>query len=497
VAANEESPLRRLLSSSVLYALTGVAQQVAGFLLIPVYTRLIPPAEYGLLELLTALLSIAVLSVTLGLSSAINKVYHRDCQTPDEQRAVVGTALAASFPLVVVVGGLLLTFAAQISEALLGSPEHADLLRIAVASSLCYAVLGMVLGGLRARERTAAYSSVTVVQFSLAMVLNLVLVVVFGLGVRGVLLGNLTANVSALALALALTGPGRIAFDRRLVRPLFAFGIAVIPSMLSSWVMDVSDRYLLRLFRDLDEVAQYGVGYKFGMAVQLLVTWPFQLAWPAIAFGISRDEGHERTYARVLTYLLLLLTFVVLLFVAASTSVLPFVIGAKYAPACAVVPVVAAAYALSALQYCVSPGIHVGGRTRSLSVIGVAAAVSNLVLGLLMIPSLGMTGAAWATVAAYGLAFAGSAWLAQRSHPVRYERGRIARIVGAGLVAYALMRLVSAEAVGVWLPVGQIGALGVFLVLVLLSGFVARDERQYVAGLVHRYVLVEGRQQGT
>jgi O-antigen/teichoic acid export membrane protein len=496
-ATGPGGPLRRLLSSTVVYALTGVAQQTAGFLLIPVYTRVIPPAEYGLLELLSAFLPIAVLCVTLGLSSAINKVYHRDCRTPEERQAVLGTALAGSLPLIMLVGGLLLALAAPVSRALMGSAEHADLFRIAVASSLCYAVLGMVLGGLRARERTFAYSAVTVTQFSLAVATNLVLVLAVRLGVKGVLLGNLVANVSALGLALVLTGAGgRVAFDRRLLRPLFAFGVAIIPAMLASWVMDVSDRYLLRLFRDLAEVAQYGVGYKFGMAVQLLVTWPFQLAWPAIAFGISREEGHERTYARVLTYLLLLLTLVVLVFVAASTSVLPTVIGRKYAPACGVVPVIAAAYALSALVYCVSPGIHVAGRTRALSLIGVGAAASNLALGLLLIPSLGMTGAAWATVAAYGLALAGTVWLAQRSHPVRYEGGRLVRILAAGGVAYGAMRLLSAHAAGAWLAVGQVGALAVFLLLLLLSGFMGREEREYVAGLVHRYALVEGRQPG-
>lgn len=498
MADTSDGPLRRLLSSSVLYAVTGFAQQTAGFLLIPIYTRVIPPAEYALLELITAFLSIAVMCVTLGLGSAINKVYHRDCDTPEQQRAVLGTALAASLPMFGVVGGALLAFAGPISALLLGSAEHAGLLRIAVASSLSYAALGMVLGGLRARERTVAYSTVTAVQFSLALALNVVFVAVLGLGVRGILLGNLTANVSALTLAFALTGAaGRVVFDRRLVRPLFAFGIAIVPSMLASWVMDVSDRYLLRMFRDFSEVAQYGVGYKFGMAVQLLVTWPFQLAWPAIAFGISREEGHERTYARVLTYLLLVVTLVVLVFVAASTSVLPVVIGREYAAACTVVPVVAAAYALSALQYCVSPGIHIGGRTRALSTIGVAAAVSNLVFGLALIPSLGMTGAAWATVAAYALAFAGSAWLAQRSHPVRYERARIARILGAGVVAYGALRVVAAQAAGAWLVVGQVGVLGVFAVLVLLSGFVAPDERESVIAFAQRWLPVAGRQQRT
>ena len=489
--------LRRLASSTVVYALTSVAQQVTGFLLIPVYTRVIPPSEYGLLELMSAFLPIAVLSVTLGLSSAINKVYHRDCRTDEERSAVLGTALAGSLPLMGFVGGVLLLFAGPLSAALMGSAEHADLFRIAVFSSLSSGVLGMVLGGLRARERTIAYSTVTITQFSLALATNLVLVLVVGLGVKGVLLGNLLANVAALLLALVLTGSGgRTAFDRRLLRPLFAFGVAVIPAMLASWVMDVSDRYLLRLFRDLEEVAQYGVGYKFGMSVQLLVTWPFQLAWPAIAFGISGEEGHERTYARVLTYLLLLLTFVVLLFVAASTSVLPVVIGSKYIPGCRVVPVIAAAYALSALVYCVSPGIHVAGRTRMLSVIGVGAAVSNVLLGLVLIPRFGMTGAAWATVAAYGLAFAGSAWLAQRSHPVRYERGRVARIVVAGVVAWGVMRVVSAQAAGGWLATGHVGALGVFVLLLLVSGFMERDEREYVAAFIHRRALVASREPG-
>jgi O-antigen/teichoic acid export membrane protein/peptidoglycan/xylan/chitin deacetylase (PgdA/CDA1 family) len=485
--ANTPSPLRRLASASMLYAMTALGQQAVGFLLIPVYTRLIPAAEYGILELLTAFLSIAMMCVTLGLSSAINKVYHRDCQTEEARNAVVGTAVLASLPLMVIVGGAVLVFARPISAVVTGDAAHAGLLRIAVTSSLCNAVLVMMLGGLRARERAVAYSTVTIAQFSFALVLNMVLVGVVGLGVQGVLLGNLTANALALGLATVMTGPGGgIVFSRRLARPLLAFGVAILPAMLSNWVMEVSDRYLLRVFRDLSEVAQYGVGYKFGMTIEYLVTWPFQLAWPAIAFGISHESGHERTYARVLTYLLLVLIFVVLLFAAASQSVLPVVIGRDYAPACNVVPIVVVAYALNALQYCISPGIHVGGRTHALSMIGIGAAVSNLALGLLMIPSLGMIGAAWATVAAYALAFGATVWLAQRTHPVRYERGRVARILAAGLVAYVLMHVVSTYAVGLWLGVAQAGVLGVFVILVVGSGFVTRDEREYLAELVRR-----------
>jgi hypothetical protein len=58
--------------------------------------------------------------------------------------------------------------------------------------------------------------------------------------------------------------------------------------------------------------------------------------------------------------------------------------------------------------------------------------------------------------------------------------------LGAALVAYLLMHAVSTHAVGLWLVVGQAGVLGVFVVLVLVSGFVARDEREYLVRLVRR-----------
>jgi len=493
-AVTGQSPLRRLASSTALYALTAAAQQAAGFLLIPFYTRLIPTAAYGVLEMLNASLSIAMMCVTLGLASAINKVHHRDCAGPEEQQAVVGTAMLASFPLLAMLAAVVMTFAEPLSAMVTGNRTDGGLLRLATASSVCGAMVAMVLAGLRARERIVAYSAVSVVQFALALVVNLLLVAVAGLGVRGVLLGNLTANGAALALAVVLTG--RVRFDRRLARPLLAFGLAILPAMLSNWVMEVSDRYLLRVFRDLGEVAQYGVGYKFGMAIQLLVTWPFQLAWPAIAFGISNDAGHERTYARVFTYLLLTLTAIVLVFVAASTSILPHVIGREYLAACGVVPVVAGAYALSALQYCVAPGIHVGGRTRSLSAIGVGAAVSNLALGLLLIPAFGMMGAAWATVGSYALALGGALWLAQRTHPVVYEGARIVRVLVAGVVAGGLLEFLAARTAGAWLAAGQLGVLLAFGIVVLLSGFVEREERAYVAGFVQRWTPVASGERG-
>ena len=67
---------------------------------------------------------------------------------------------------------------------------------------------------------------------------------------------------------------------------------SLLPSAVASWTTNLSDRWVLRFFGELDQVAVYAVGYKVAMVLQLVVVWPFQLSWPNVAFSIADEEGH-------------------------------------------------------------------------------------------------------------------------------------------------------------------------------------------------------------
>jgi O-antigen/teichoic acid export membrane protein len=470
--------IRRLLSSSALYAAAGLAQRGVGFLLIPVYTRVIEPAEYGMLEILNAFSAVFFAVLTLGLVSAINKCFHRDCSTDDERASVLGTALLLDLPVLLLGAALLWWFAAPVSQVLLGHARGGDLVAIVAASAVLYSAGTLVFATLRAQERALAFGALTVVQFVTAMALNLLFVVGFEWGVRGVLWGNLLSQAVSLPLALwAVRDVIRPAIDPRMARALLGFGLYLVPVMLAGWVMDQSDRYLLGRFRGLEEVALYGVGYKFGTIVDLAVVWPFQLAWPAFSFAVSTRPGHHETYARTLTYLSAVLAFLVLVVSLGAHGSLGVVVGQRYGAARSVVPLVCLAYALNGLHYCVSPGIHLAGRTRLLPWLAAAAAGLKVVLSLALIPPFGMMGAAWSTVAAFLLLAAGAAVLAQRFYPVRYEYGRLVRVVAAAIVVYAVTLAVQPAgplATLAW-HVG-VPALGFPLVL-LLFGFLDGSER--------------------
>ena len=88
--------LRRLVSAVGVYAMASVAQKGLAFLLIPIYTRHIDPAQYGILELLNAFSTIAFGLLALGMPSALMKCFHRDCRDVPEQQTILATSAAIS-----------------------------------------------------------------------------------------------------------------------------------------------------------------------------------------------------------------------------------------------------------------------------------------------------------------------------------------------------------------------------------------------------------------
>lgn len=485
------SDFRRLASSVGVYATASLAQKGLAFLLIPVYTRFIQPDEYGVLELLTAFSTVAFGLLALGLPAAIMKTYHRDTGSAEVKARVLSTANLIGLPILLVGSALLFLLAEPISQWLFESGQAADLLRIMVFSGILSTAVLLLLAGLRAEERATAYSSVVLLQFLVAMALNIVFVVQLSMGVRGVLIGNLISHFVSLPVAMWLVSRRtELTFEPRLVRPLLTFGLLVVPGVLTGWINNLSDRYILNLFGQLDEVAVYGIGYKFGMVIQFLIVWPFQLAWPALAFSISNRAEHKATYSRVLTYLTAILGAAVVALSVLSRFVVPVVVGKGYEQAYRVVPYVALGYAFTGVYFCLSPGIHVAGKTRYLPVLlGVSASV-NIALNFALIPHFGMMGAAAATTVSFLVSASGAWILTRKVYPVEYEYSRLFKIAVAGAVSYMMALLMEPQAAWAGVLWYSFWGLVSFPLLLLSLGFFRPGEISKIKQLLrNRFFL--------
>jgi O-antigen/teichoic acid export membrane protein len=251
------------------------------------------------------------------------------------------------------------------------------------------------------------------------------------------------------------------------------FGVPLMPTALFLWTTNFSDRLFLVGLADTTEVGLYSVGVRLASAMVLLLT-AFRLAWPAFAYSIEDEREARRTYAFVLTYLVLLSTWVATGLALLSPWVVDWIAAPAFAESSRVVGPLAFSTVAFAGYVVVAIGVGRARRTQFNWVVTGAAAAVNVALNLLLIPPYGMMGAAIATIAAYTTMFAGMAWWAQRIYPVPYQWRRVFTAAGAGIALVVVGKLV-----GGGFPVAF--GLGLVYPLVLLPlGFYLPAERRAI-----------------
>jgi len=466
--------LKRLGKHSVVYGLGGLVSRILAVLLLPLYTRYLSPSDYGKVETLIALTTVVGIALSAGIGSAFFRFYF-DSPEPAARRRVLRTSfwfIMGMATLGLVVG---VALASDISQLLFGTSKDAEL----VAASFVGLWAGMnwtqLTNLFRVEERSAAFVSASIANILVTVGATLILVVALDKGPIGVIVGNFTGTLAVYAvLVLYRREQLGLEFDRDLLRRMNTFGLPLVPSALFLWVTNFSDRIFLVKLADVHEVGLYSVGVRIASALVLLLT-AFRLAWPAFAYSIDDDAAARRTYAYVLTYLVVVTTWVATGLALLSPWIVRWITSKPdYESASRVVGPLAFSTVAFAGYMVVAIGVGRSRRTQFNWVVTGAAAMVNIALNLILIPPYGMMGAAIATIAAYTTMFLGMAWWSQRIYPVAYQWRRVGTAAAAGVALVAVGKLA-----GGGLPVAVVLALA-YPVALLPLGFYLPSERRAI-----------------
>jgi O-antigen/teichoic acid export membrane protein len=429
-----------LARHSAVYGFGSLVSRFIAVLLLPVYTRYLSPADYGLIETLIALSAVLTVLLAAGVKSAFFRFYFDEPQGPG-QRRVIRTSFW--FTMASATAGLVagLALAEPISDVLFGTSSHADLVRAAFVGLWASINYEQMTSLFRVEQRSGAYLIATLINLGLTVGATLVLVAVLEKGPIGVIVGNFTGTLLVyFGLLVYRREQLGLELDRPLLREMNRFGMPLVPSALFLWVLNFSDRFFLVKLAGPREVGLYSIGVRMASGIILLLA-AFRTAWPAFAYSIQDDREAKRAYSYVLTYIVLITSWMALgLGVLAPWLVKLLTTEQFYSAERVVAPLAFAAAAFGAYIVVVI-GIGRARKTRSNWLITGAAAVLNVILNLLLIPPYGMIGAAIATIGAYAVLFLGMAWKAQQVYPVPYQWRRVATAFGAAIVLTVLGRL--------------------------------------------------------
>jgi len=448
VSGAPTAPIRgfgaRLAGDSLVYGIGGMANQAVAVLLVPIYARALGPEGVGITGVLNSTISLGLMLVGLALPQAFFRWYLRESTTHAERAHVLGTTLAIRLAASLLGLALLLLAAVPLTGALYGG-EHLLVFALAAPIVMFDSFNALPLSFLRAERRPRDYVVISITRAVVGTILILGLVVVARAGVVGVSIGSAVAAAASAAIgcvALARSGMLRVVPDPALARTMLSFALPFVPAGIASWVLNLSDRPLLQAMTGSSEtVGVYTLGYTAGLVINALVIQPFSLAWGAAFWEVSRSEDAPRTFARSLTWFLAIAAGMALLLSAAATDILRVLVGPAFEQSRYIVPFSAFSFVLYGAYTIGATGLSVVGRSGVVAVTMGIAAAACLILNLVLIPPLGMFGAAISTIIGYLLLATLTGRASQRHYPVPWQIGRASAIllVAGGLSALALI----------------------------------------------------------
>jgi O-antigen/teichoic acid export membrane protein len=315
-----------------------------------------------------------------------------------------------------------------------------DFYIIAAATWLDLATL-VPLAYCRITDRVGLVGVVSVTQALVSAALAIAGVVWLEMGYRAVILGNLAAAATAAVICFALVLRSRVKFTLSPARVLLSYGLPMFPGTLFMYVMGSADRFFLARYAGFADVGIYAVAAKFGVAVNLIVMGPFGEMWAANQYRLHASGDHRLYHRTALTYLAVLFQFTLGVAYFSYDFVL-LALGPAYESAVAIVPILVFGVAVWGLVPTLDLGsLVVPGKTWIRSAATGAAAATNVIANLVLVPRFGAQGAALASVCGFAALATVTGLLSYPLVSMRVPLGRVIVMTVTLAVASALSLL--------------------------------------------------------
>jgi O-antigen/teichoic acid export membrane protein len=465
--------LRQLGRDTIAYGLSSVAVSVFAIFMVPLYTRILSPADYGLMALVTAIMGMVGTFVVLGLDSAAGRWYFDD---GDESRrmSVMGSWFWCQLVVSAVVSVLVIVSAPWLGSHISKAPLASWVLvlaALAIPLATFRQVAGLLLRCNRLPWKAAGFFTASALS---SVVASAVLVLVFHLRVPGVFLGQLLGAVFTAVLAVTIIKrqirPRH--YSPRMLSAMVRFGLPLIPAAVAAWITASSDRIILNVMLGETAVGLYSVAASVAGVVALF-TVGFQFAWGPFALSTFNEPRGREVLGVALSWFMLVSCFLAVTVSIFASEVLRLLTTAKFFDAASSVPYLAFSVVAMGVMQVVAIGANVAKRSTIVAGSVFFGSAVNVALNFALIPVMGRDGAGAATLAAYLGAAAYMYIGSQRHFTIEYRLGQLIVIVSWSVVAVIGSRLFLSGP-GVASLLLRSGVSASFLVLALACGLVSR-----------------------
>lgn len=393
--------IKLLVENVFVYGLGGIISKIIPLLMVPIITRIIPETQYyGLSDLSSTLVSFASSLAIMGMYDAMYRMFFEE-ENVRFQKRVCSTALTFTLLTSLVVFALMLLMKDFLARLFFADAKYAYLVYISATATLVGATNSIIAAPTRMQNKRKIF----LVTNTVGPILGYLVAVPLLLNGYYVIAMPIASLISAAILELVFVRLNHKWFNFRefdfcLLKQLLVIAVPTLPVFLIYWVFNSSDRLMISNILDPGAAGVYAVGSKLGLASQLIYT-AFAGGWQFFSFSTMREQDQVKNNSLIFEYLAAI-SFCATAFICAWSN--PFyellfekeyVIGYIVSPYLFLAPLLQMLFQVLANQFIIIK------KTWPIAAILWVGAIFNILANLVLIPFLGIEGAAIATLLGY------------------------------------------------------------------------------------------------
>jgi O-antigen/teichoic acid export membrane protein len=373
--------------------------------MLPIYTRVLTPADYGTIELLSMIIDFAGILFGLRIGQAIFRFFLM-AEDDMAKSQVISSALILATLLNALGFFVLYMMSGFLSMTIFGGIENQNLLILFSLSLLFQPVTEIPMIYIRALQRPWLFVTFSTLKLFLQLSLNIYLVVFLRLGVQGVIL---SAVISGCIMSLLLGGyclrKTGLNFSFHKAKSIILFCYPMILASLISFYVTFGDRYFLKLYGTLTDVGIYALGYKFGFLLTFIGIGPFFSIWDSERYNILKKPNAKIIFQDVFVFFVVFTMVIAVGISVFAKNIITVMASPDFWGAAQIVPIVLLAYFFQGLTGYCNIGILIHKKTFIITKSVMLSAALITLLYFILIPRFGAAGAAWATAVAFAFRF--------------------------------------------------------------------------------------------
>ncbi len=423
--------IKALSKETLIYGTNTIIGRFLNFLFVPLYTNIFAPGEFGIIANIYAYIAILNVFFTIGLESG----YFRFASTLEEgnNKENFTHPFLGIFINSLVLSGILFIFAGNLNTLFLVDESRIHLIRYTAVILYFDAISIVPFAYLRLQHKAVLFVSLKILNIVINVSLNFILILVLKWGIESVLISNIIASVvTFLTVCPIIYRNISVSFNKNLARELLKFSLPYIPAGISSNLVQVINRPMLfAITGDANSVGIFQANYKLGIFMMLFVSM-FEFAWRPFFMQNFKLPEAKKLFSKIMTIFVIAGSFIFIILTLFIEDIVKIpllgrgtLVGKAYWSGLVIVPVILFAYLLYGMYINLMAGIYIKKKTKYLPFITGGAALTNIVINLLLIPSLGIFGAAVSSLLSYLAMLIGIFLVSQKYYPIQYEYSRI------------------------------------------------------------------------